>query len=250
MSEEKGKRIFSQDEIREIIGLIKLKEWADKVSQKSIRQKIRNKGLQWEELVGKGTLKLTLDNLKRIIEIGTIKVEGINIGMAPAKENVVTKETSKVENDDTTVSKYHSSQPIIAKGRKASDESYVIDLCDEILGFKALRQHHFDFLRGDAGTMLPVDAYYPELKMVVEYYESQHTQATPFFDNKQTVSGISRGEQRRIYDQRRKEVLPEHGIKLIIISYTDFGTSKHLKRNHAHDLRVIKDILMKSGCNF
>ena len=85
--------------------------------------------------------------------------------------------------------------------------------------------------------------------MVVEYYESQHTQATPFLDNKQTVSGVSRGEQRRIYDQRRKDVLPEHGIKLVIISYTDFGTSKHLKRNHDHDLKVIKDILMKSGCN-
>lgn len=246
MLEEKGKRFFSQDEMREIIGLVKLKERADKVTQKSIRQKIRNRGLQWEELVGKSTLKLTLDNLKRIIEIGTIKVEGINIDMASTKENVATKETSKGEND----SKHLSSQPVVGKGRKASDESYVIDLCDEILGCKALRQHHFDFLRGDTGTMLPVDAYYPELKMVVEYYESQHTQATPFFDNKQTVSGVSRGEQRRIYDQRRKEVLPEQGIKLIIISYTDFGTSKHLNRNYVHDLRVIKDILMKSGCNF
>ena len=100
MLEEKGKRFFSQDEMREIIGLVKLKERADKVTQKSIRQKIRNRGLQWEELVGKRTLKLTLDNLKRIIEIGTIKVEGINIGMAPAKENVAPKETSKGENDD------------------------------------------------------------------------------------------------------------------------------------------------------
>lgn len=241
MLEEKGKRFFSQDEMREIIGLVKLKERADKVSQKNIRQKIRNRGLQWEELVGKGTLKLTLDNLKRIIEIGTIKVEGINIGMAPAKENVATKETSKGENDDTAI-------PNVAKGRKTSDESYVIDLCDEILGCKASRQHRFDFLRGDAGTSLPVDAYYSELKMVVEYYESQHTKSVPFFDNKITISGVSRGEQRKKYDRLRQTILPEHGIKLIIISYTDFGTSKHLKRNREHDLKVIKNILKKSGC--
>ena len=63
------KRFFTQDEMREIIELVKLKEQADKISQKSIRQKIRNRGLQWEELVGKGTLKFTLNNLKRIITV-------------------------------------------------------------------------------------------------------------------------------------------------------------------------------------
>lgn len=38
-------------------------------------------------------------------------------------------------------------KPIITK-HKIKDEIYVIDLCDEILGTKALRQHCFDFLRG------------------------------------------------------------------------------------------------------
>src|SRR5215211_1798560 len=33
--------------------------------------------------------------------------------------------------------------------RAASDEAYVIDLCDEILGERALRQHRFEWLRGD-----------------------------------------------------------------------------------------------------
>ena len=134
-----------------------------------------------------------------------------------------------------------------SKGRNASDEHYVIDLCDEILGCKASRQHRFDFLKGDAGTSLPVDAYYPELNLVVEYYESQHTELTPFFDNKKTVSSVSRGEQRRIYDQRRKDVLPKHGIRLIIISYTDFGNTKKLERNHDYDFNVVKDILKRNG---
>src|SRR5205823_2918968 len=50
-------------------------------------------------------------------------------------------------------------------GRRDRDESYVIDLCDEILDEHASRQHRFDWLRGDAGSSgttvaLPVDAYY------------------------------------------------------------------------------------------
>ena len=40
------------------------------------------------------------------------------------------------------------------------DESYVIDLCDLVLGLRAKRQHRFDFLRGDSGRSHPVDAYY------------------------------------------------------------------------------------------
>ena len=91
--------------------------------------------------------------------------------------------------------------------------------------------------------MLQVDAYYDELKLVVEYNERQHTEAVPLFDNKPTVSGVSRGEQRRIYDERRRTVLPQHGISLVTISYSDFGTSKKLLRNHDKDLEVVKEKL-------
>ena len=38
------------------------------------------------------------------------------------------------------------------------DETYVIDLCDEVLGIKAIRQHRFPFLKGDGNSLLPVDA--------------------------------------------------------------------------------------------
>ena len=129
-------------------------------------------------------------------------------------------------------------------GRNNSDEDYVIGLCDEILGTSAFRQHRFPFLTGDSGRTLPVDAYYPSLNLVVEYYESQHTESG-FFDHKDklTVSGVDRGEQRRIYDERRRTVLPKHGIKLVIINYTDFGTRKKLLRNHDKDLEIVKSVL-------
>lgn len=131
--------------------------------------------------------------------------------------------------------------------RKDSDEFYIIDLCDEVLGTKASRQHTFDFLRGDGnpGRKLPVDAYYPELNLVIEYRERQHTESVAFFNKKTTVSGVSRDEQRRIYDQRRRDVLPKYGIRLVEISYSDLkhDNRKRLVRDHQNDLDVLKRLL-------
>lgn len=136
-----------------------------------------------------------------------------------------------------------------SSGRRDSDEYYVIRLCDEALGQVAMQQHKFDFLRGDTGYPLPVDAYYPSLNLVVEYYEIQHTQSVKLFNHKMTVSGVDRDEQRRIYDERRRTELPKHGIKVVIINYTDFGSSKKLIRNHDRDLGIIKSILTKNNIN-
>lgn len=116
-----------------------------------------------------------------------------------------------------TIGKYTASVSEACKvaqkeNKKNRDEVYVTDLCDEVLGMKSSRQHRFPFLLGDSGVALPVDAYYEKLGLVVEYCERQHTEAVAFFDRKQTVSGVSRGEQRRIYDERRKAILPQHNV--------------------------------------
>jgi hypothetical protein len=101
-----------------------------------------------------------------------------------------------------------------------SDEKYVIDLWDEVLGKKALRQHRFDFLRGGSrtakpGRLLPVDPFYCELSLVVEYRERQHGEPVAIMDRRDTVSGCKRGEQRRIYDDRRRTELKSHGVRLL-----------------------------------
>lgn len=80
-------------------------------------------------------------------------------------------------------------------------ETYVVDLCDKLLERRASRSHRFEFLRGDQGRRrkrlrLPVDAYYRDLKLVVEYYERQRFGAVPFFYRRIVSSGIARGEQR------------------------------------------------------
>ena len=126
------------------------------------------------------------------------------------------------------------------------DENYVLDLCDEVLNLKGSRQHKFDFLTGDSGRKLPVDVFYKEHNLVIEYREYQHTNAVKHFDkpDKMTVSGVHRGEQRKIYDQRRRDVLPAKGIKLIEIDYTDFTHSKNrIVRDKEKDMDVVRKML-------
>lgn len=137
--------------------------------------------------------------------------------------------------------------------REASDEFYVINLCDEILDRKASRQHTFKFLLGDlhkdkvTRTKLPLDAYYKDLNLVIEYMEKQHSESVEVIDKprRKTISGVDRGEQRKIYDKRKKEVLTNKEINLINIDYSSFkvDSDKRIIRNHEHDVKVLKALL-------
>lgn len=128
----------------------------------------------------------------------------------------------------------------------ARDGIYIVDLWDEILGQQGIKEYRFPFLVGDPGksgrrTRLPVDVYYPRLKLVVEYDECQHSEAVPFFDRRIVASGITRGEQRKRYDRIRRDVLPQHGLSALVFSYGEFEhkKSKRLKRV-ASDREVIR----------
>jgi len=220
----KGKSTYTQLEADKIIALIREKLAADTQKQKGIRNKIRNRGFYASDFglrdgynVADFLKVITIDNNPKSV------LHQKQSPVIPAK---------KV--DSTNVGK-----------RTQSDEHYVIDLCDEVLKQKALRQHRFDFLRGDSGTKLPVDAYYPELKLVIEYREKQHTEAVAFFDKKQTISGMPRGEQRKHYDELRRVILPQQGIRLIEIEYNELAHSKSKKlvRDREGDIKMIKNIL-------
>lgn len=139
-----------------------------------------------------------------------------------------------------------------SSGRADSDESYVIGLCDEVLGERARRQHRFDWLLGDPGAAatraaLPVDAYYPDHRLVVEYRERQHDEPVAHFDKPDvlTVSGVHRGEQRRIYDRRRDELIPSHGLRLVVIRSGDLASNKRgrLTRDRTGDLAALRAML-------
>jgi len=137
-------------------------------------------------------------------------------------------------------------------GREPSDEAYVLDLCDQALGEVGRRQHRFVWLLGDPGVSgrrvrLPVDGYWPEANVVVEYRERQHDQPVAHFDkpDRLTVSGVHRGVQRALYDARRDELIPAHGIRLMVITpaHLDATSRGRLHRNSSHDLPAIHDLL-------
>ncbi|MGV0740627.1 hypothetical protein ABQF35_30305 [Mycobacterium syngnathidarum] len=134
--------------------------------------------------------------------------------------------------------------------RADSDERYVLDLCDEILGVSGIRQARFDWLRGDPsptrprGSPLPVDGYWPHLNLVVEFQEEQHSQPSPFFDRRHTVSGVGRGEQRRLYDERKRALIPQRGLRLVVIEKAAFGLkSRRVVRDRERDLEVVRRCL-------
>jgi hypothetical protein len=130
---------------------------------------------------------------------------------------------------------------------ESSDEAYVIDLCDEVLGERGLRQHRFEWLQGDADSKgrtigLPVDAFYPAHSLVVEYRERQHDEPVPIMDSRATVSGVDRSTQRGMYDRRREELIPQHRLRLVVIRPDDLDsdTRKRLcKRDRTADAAAI-----------
>ncbi len=218
----KSKTTYTHLEADEIIELIRLKLKSDSIKQKGIRAKIRRLGFHASDFGFRGGY--TEHDFSSVIQI---------IG-GSQKQPPIAPLSSKQASASTSTKK-----------RKDSDEAYVIDLCDEVLTLKGSRQHKFDFLKGDAGTKLPVDVFYPSLNLVIEYRERQHTEPVKLFDGLQTVSGVSRGEQRKIYYQRRRDVLPQHGIKLIEINYDDFDydSRKRVIRKYTRDLIKLKHLL-------
>lgn len=130
------------------------------------------------------------------------------------------------------------------------NESYVIGLCDEVLGMSSAKHHTFPWLLGDLSIKtgrrraLPVDAYWEALRLVVEFYEKQHTEAVALFDRRETVSGVTRGTQRKIYDDRRAQLLPQHGITLVVIPMADFNVRRSLiVPDRDSDLEVVRRYL-------
>ncbi len=222
----KSKAFFSKAEADAIVLLIKQKLKADTTKQKSIRNKIRQLGFYASDYGFRDGY--TEEQFLSVVKISGSKKNDAGV-ISIAKK--------------TSVSKTIAVQII----RSQSDESYVIDLCDEVLKQKAIRQHRFDFLVGDTGTKLPVDAYYQKLNLVIEFREKQHTEEVKFFDKRQTVSGMSRGEQRKHYDKLRRDILPKHGIKLIEFDYSEFEhrSNKKLIRNKIADLKAVTRKLKK-----
>jgi len=106
------------------------------------------------------------------------------------------------------------------------NETLCIKLFSQLLNEKPIKgKGVFDFLRGDKGTRLPVDAFFPKHNLAVEYMGEQH-----YLDNKMMNQKPGRKEQRKKYDLLRETLIPQHGFKLIQIKYDEPLTLEHIKR--------------------
>jgi len=122
-------------------------------------------------------------------------------------------------------------------------ERYCAKLVSDALGGVEYKLgYRFDFLRGEptcnqpGGARLPVDAYYPALKLALEFRESQHYgKRFDFRDSRITAIGKPRKVQRKMYDRKREEILPTNRIKLLIIY--DF----ELTGNYEEDLHRVNE---------
>jgi hypothetical protein len=134
--------------------------------------------------------------------------------------------------------------------RLDSDEKYVLDLVSNILDEEYEWQKRFDTLFGDPGKngrrpKLPIDAYFPESNLIVEYREKQHFVEVNIMDRRMTVSGVNRGEQRKIYDLRKEKWAQDNNINFLVIAYNDlkYKNSGKLLRNIEEDKKRIKKLL-------
>ncbi len=139
--------------------------------------------------------------------------------------------------------------------RSESDEKYILDLVAEILAEPDYRwQHRFPTLLGDPGKdgkrrPLPVDGFFPRHKLIVEYWEPQHSAPVPIMDEGMTVSGVSRGDQRRLYDRRRQTWARANGLRLVILDHRGFETDAQgkLQRNRSQDRQTVAAALRSAG---
>jgi Spy/CpxP family protein refolding chaperone len=121
--------------------------------------------------------------------------------------------------------------------RSNSDEVYLMALIDELLDATGSRKHTFDYLLGDlhqngkTRTELAIDLYYPKLNLALEIVEhpDRMKNAIEAKEEKLTVSGITRSEQRLKYYNRKKKVLKEKDKNFIEIPLEKFDVDDTLR---------------------
>lgn len=185
----------------------------------------------------------TLDEENSLAEIPTVHAERKGIDTYW----YLVREGAQYVSKDVALPDSHKEKARLKRAN--SDEYYLIGICNELLNEEAIHQHKFRFLLGDfhrdgkTRTPLPVDAYYAKLNMVIELYEKED--ATSLEEERNTISGMKRSEQRKRYAQRKINVLEEKKIHLMEIGYDEFECDEQNKliRNKEADVKLLKEIL-------
>jgi hypothetical protein len=128
-----------------------------------------------------------------------------------------------------------------------------VSLLTELLDEPPQQEARFGWAVGDVSprtgraVQLPFDAYWRSRNLLVEIDEDQHSTPTPHFDKPDvlTVSGVHRGDQRRLYDARKRAAARDAGFTLIEIPWPRRPPPGH--RDRAEDLATVRLILEIAG---
>lgn len=133
------------------------------------------------------------------------------------------------------------------------DEVYIMGLIDELLNEIGSRKHTFEYLLGDlhqngkTRTKLALDLFYINLNLAIEIVEHPDSlkNADDSNEEKLTVSGITRAEQRLKYFNRKRKVMYEKEKSFIEVPLEKFEVddSFRLVRDKNKDERVLRDVL-------
>jgi hypothetical protein len=130
---------------------------------------------------------------------------------------------------------------------------YVIGLLEEILDEPCEREKRYAWALGDESektgrrAMLPFDAVWENRKLIVEIDEDQHRRPVRFWDkpDRMTVSGVDRGQQRRLYDDRKRDAARGAGYVVLEIPWPRRPPSRD--RDRAADEEALVAMLAGVG---
>lgn len=134
-------------------------------------------------------------------------------------------------------------------------QRYATQLLVELLG-PGETEKRFDWCRGDSrdpagvGRTLPFDAVWESRKLIVEVDERQHGEPVDFFDkpHRMTVSGVHRGEQRRLYDDRKVRLAQAHGYTVVRVPANVLvWRGRRLAKDRSVDLATLRGLISGAG---
>jgi hypothetical protein len=132
-------------------------------------------------------------------------------------------------------------------------QDYVIELLAELLDETPLTEVRFAWALGDPSprtgraAQLPFDAVWERRKLIVEIDENQHRKPVKFFDKPDTltVSGVHRGEQRRLYDARKRAAAREAGYTVMEVPWP--RNPPPSRRDRDADRETLRALLHRLG---
>lgn len=89
---------------------------------------------------------------------------------------------------------------------------------EEFYSMKCISEYRFDWLISDKGYVMPVDMYFPELNLIIEYNGQQHYFPVDFGCGEEIACARYEAQRRR--DKLKYKLIEKHGFNLLIVPYS------------------------------